>query len=522
MNDANPSMLSFLRCASMAALLAACDGGAPVEPGNDSGPGDGGVDAPSMTMDDAGQSDGGSHGESDAGPPGGSDGGADGGTSLPEHCPRLPAAGPRPSCTATPSVVEIAREGDVELRGDQRWTCEHVYHLRHTVFMMSGTLTIEAGTRIIGDDGAALVVTQNARLEAIGHPEAPIVFTSSQPEGSRGPGDWGGIVLLGDAPINTTGMSGGTMLPSGTNVVEGLPATDSRGLYGGSDVTHDCGTIRWARIEYAGYQFGAGNELNGLTLAGCGSETEIEFVQVHLGLDDGFEMFGGSPNLRFVIATAIDDDGLDWDFGYVGTIQFAVVDRLGVAGVGSGDPNGIEADNHPNAFDSTPRSNPDVWNVTLVGEPAQGAGIGVVLRRGTHGAIGNAIVLDWPRLGVNVRDMASISAAGRDLTITHGIFFRNGPGGTVHFAYGTDSSSTPEDDRIYDTVFDDAAAMNRIGVDPMLPATSDSAPSWVPLPGSPVTTGAGTPPARLQTQARFVGAFGPGCPDWSVGWTAYP
>jgi hypothetical protein len=512
------STIRNFRFVLLSALLGACDGGV-VEPGGDSGGRDGGVDS-GLVAGDAGEdrdgADGGSTGDAGS-PEGGSDAGA-----LPAYCPALPAAGPRPVCPASPTVVEIAPEGDVELRGDQRWTCDHVYHLRHTVFLMEGTLTIEAGTRIVGDRGAALVITQHARIEAIGHPEAPIVFTSSQPEGARAPGDWGGVVLLGDAPINTTGMDGSGMLPPGTNAIEGLPATDLRGRYGGTDAAHDCGTIRWARIEYAGYQFGAGNELNGLTLGGCGSETEIELVQVHLGLDDGFEMFGGSPNLRFVIATAIDDDGLDWDLGFTGTIQFAVVDRLGLPSVGSGDPNGIEGDNHPHAFDNVPRSNPDVWNVTLVGERAQSAGIGMVLRRGTYGSIGNAIVIDWPRLAVNVRDVASISAAGRGLTITNSLFFRNGPGGRVHFAYGVDLPATPEDDRIYDTVFDDAEAMNRFDVDPRLGDISGTPPRWVPPLDLPVVRGGGRPPAHLQSQATFIGAFGPGCPDWSAGWTAYP
>lgn len=458
----------------------------------------------------------------DAGPPPGDAGDAgmtDGGT-LPTYCPTIGDPGAAPTCPplASRPVVEIAPGDDLEQTGALSWTCENTYHLRNTLFMMSGTLTIGAGTHVIGDNAAALVITQGASIDAVGHPDAPIVFTSSQDVGSRNPGDWGGVVLLGDAPINTTGSvpGGGGMLPTGVNAIEGLPSTDTRGRYGGADAAHDCGTIRYARIEYAGFLFGADNELNALTMGGCGTATEIDHVQTHLGLDDGFEMFGGAPNLRFVIASGIDDDGLDWDLGYTGTIQYGVVDRLGLLTTGSTDPNGIEADSHPTTFDSAPRSNPTVFNITLVGQSSQAAGIGMVLRRGTFGTIANAIVLDFPSSGVNVRDMVGIDAAGDELSVTNSIFFNNGVGGAEPFAYGSGAS------RVTDTVFDEASEMNRVGMDPMLGTISDTTPSYVPPVASIAATGGATPPAALQTQATFVGAFGPGCPDWSAGWTAYP
>lgn len=489
-----------------------------IEPGNADSGTDGGGTPPA----DSGPPDTGvDPGPIDSGPPvdgGIDDGGADAGPPLPAYCPSLPAptAAP-PTCPALASrpVVDVATSGDLEQSGDLTWTCANTYRLHNTLFMMTGVLTIQPGTQILGDEGAALVITQGARIDAIGHPDAPIVFTSSAEEASREPGDWGGVVLLGDAPINTTGTVMMTMLPTGVNAIEGLPATDSRGRYGGSDATHDCGTMRWVRIEYAGYVFGMGNELNGLTLGGCGSDTDIEMVQSHLGLDDAFEMFGGSPNLTFVVASGYDDDGLDWDFGYTGRIQFAVVDRLGLASVGSGDPNGIEGDNHPSAFDNTPRSSPTVFNVTMIGEPMQTAGIAMVLRRGTYGTIRNAIVIDWPQLAINLRDTATISAAGTSVHVTNSIFFQNGMGG-MQFGHGTGGTRT------FDTVFDDAASMNRIDVDPMLGTVSDTAPSYVPPPSSPAATMGATPTAGLQTQATFVGGFGPGCPDWMAGWTAFP
>ena len=173
-------------------------------------------------------------------------------------------------------------------------------------------------------------------------------------------------------------------------------------------------------------------------------------------------------------------------------------------------------DNHPTAFDNTPRSNPTVFNLTMVGEAAQATGIGMVARRGTHGIVSNAIVLDFAQLGINVRDMVTIDAAGDALSITNSIFFENGAGGTQHFAYGTGAT------RVFETVFDDASEMNRVDTDPMLGTISDTTPSYVPPMTSPAATGGATPPAALQTQATFVGAFGPGCPDWSAGWASFP
>jgi hypothetical protein len=410
---------------------------------------------------------------------------------LPDYCPTLPAPGTAPSCPATPTEVTVT--GDIT---GTTWTCDNVYRLTGNVFVTSGTLTITAGTRIIGDDAGALIVTPGARIDAQGHPSAPIVFTSSRAVGDRARGDWGGIVLLGDAPINVAG---------GTDNIEGIEASETRGVYGGTDAAHDCGTMRYVRIEFAGRVLGTDNELNGLTLGGCGSATEIEMVQMHRGLDDAFEMFGGSPSLRFVVASGMDDDGLDWDQGYQGSIQFAILHRYGDSG--SSDPNGIEADNLNGSNDATPRSNPTVFNLTVLSSDATRANqVGMVLRRGTYGALGNVLVQGFP-LGVDVRDPAGEAAAGTDLTVENSIFFMN-------TADVTDAS--PEA-----TAFMAAGAMNRFGTNPMLTSISESTPNYVPAAASPVLTGAGTPPAGLDTAAEYVGALAPGCPDWTAGWTSY-
>ena len=216
-----------------------------------------------------------------------------------------PDAAPQPD--APPGVTRVDVEaGDITT--DTTWTKDKLYTLRGYVFVTRGTLTIEPGTVIQGDSGSALAIGQDAKVHAVGTAAEPIVFTSSSPTPAAG--NWGGLVLLGKAPINVTG---------GTNLVEGFATSfGDRVRYGGTNAAHDCGTLKYVRVEYAGFELAPGNELNGITLGACGTATEIDFVQSHLGLDDGIEVFGGTVNLKHIVISAPDDDGLDWDLGWTG------------------------------------------------------------------------------------------------------------------------------------------------------------------------------------------------------------
>jgi hypothetical protein len=430
---------------------------------------------------------------------------------------------PSPSCPAN-APEEMVMAGD--LMGDRTWDCNRTYRLTGLTYIRGGTLTIRAGTKIIGlGMGAALVITRGARIDAQGTRNQPIVFTSANPAGMRRQGDWAGVVLLGAAPINVTGP-GAAM---GTNNVEGIEASDARGNYGGSDPEHNCGTVRYVRIEFAGQGLSMGNELNGLTTGGCGRQTTIDFVQVHQAADDAFEFFGGTHDARHLISTQQDDDGLDWDFGWTGRSQFVVIQSPPTSG--ESDPRGIEADNNGANNDATPRSSPTIYNLTVIG--ADGAEPytqpGIVLRRGTAAAIHNAIVMDYKQGAVDVIDNASAAltrTAPPTLFIRNSLFFRNGTDGMTHF---TDlSSSAAEgmpalDENMF---FRDAMWMNRFDADPMLPsATNRTAPVFAPAMTSPAATGAATPPAGFDGTATFVGAVRPGATgadDWTTGWTAFP
>lgn len=399
-------------------------------------------------------------------------------------------------------------EVSAPITADTTWSGRNTYVLKTHIFVQSGTLTIEPGAKIVGEAGSSLVVTRDARINAAGTAQKPIVFTSAQPEGSRRPGDWGGVVLLGRAPINVAG---------GENYIEGFVAnTDERTKYGGTDADHDCGTIRYARIEFAGYKLANNNELNGLTMGGCGRRSAIDFVQVHKGADDGVEMFGGTADLKHLVITSPDDDGLDWDLGYSGRVQYFIVQQdLEVGNYG------IEADNNPNNKDALPRSTPELWNVTLIGSSRAAGGAtksgGMLLRAGTAGHINNAIVVDFPDVGIDIDGAPAVASYNRgELSIRNSLFWN----------LKGDKVSLPADAKDNDEGFDEAArildmANGNLVADPMVSAMHNlTAPSFMPLAAPSVLAGAVPPGGFFDASATFKGAMG--ATDWTAGWTAYP
>ncbi|HEU5058725.1 MAG TPA: hypothetical protein VFU21_19465, partial [Kofleriaceae bacterium] len=306
---------------------------------------------------------------------------------------------------------------DADITANTTWTADKTYILATHVFVRGATLTIEPGTVIEGENDSSLVVTTSGRLVAEGTASDPIVFTSSQPKGGRAAGDWGGVVLLGLAPINVEG---------GSEVIEGFDAGTEGIEYGGDDASHDCGSLEYVRIEFAGFELSTDNELNALTLGGCGSDTHVDHVHTHMGADDGVEFFGGTASISHLVVTQPDDDGLDWDFGWSGGAQFVIVQQNAVVG-----NHGFESDNNENDNDATPRSNPTIWNVTLIGSDAEPGAAGktqggMMLRRGTAGSINNAIIAYFADWAVDVADFATVEQAqGDSLAIHYSCFFQN-------------------------------------------------------------------------------------------------
>lgn len=410
------------------------------------------------------------------------------------------------ACETPPPPTVPPEEVPTELSGSVTWKAGTTYLLKGHTFLVNGTLTVEAGVKVVGEAGSSLVITDTGRLVAVGTAEQPIVFTSAKAEGQRAPGDWGGVVLLGRARLN---------LP--VQYVEGFFAgADDRTRYGGTDDSHNCGRLRYVRIEFAGFRIAANNELNGLTVAGCGSQTELDYIQVHRGADDGIEFFGGTANLKHALVTLADDDGLDWDQGYRGQVQFLIVQQ----GEGVGN-NAIEADNTERGADLTPRSSPQLWNVTLIGRAQAGSvrSTGMLLRAGTAGQINNAVVAHFGDQGVDI-DGAAAAAQ-----------FRSGALGVKYTLFwdirGNNSALPGESDNdgglVEATELLAPTTSNRF-LDPGVGGARDTrAPSFRPAASANAlnTTYADVPPGGFfDGSARFAGAVG--TVDWTAGWTAYP
>ncbi|HEX7077132.1 MAG TPA: T9SS type A sorting domain-containing protein [Candidatus Eisenbacteria bacterium] len=276
----------------------------------------------------------------------------------------------------------------------QHWTSAHDYLLRGKVEFAGGTvLTIDPGVYIYGEKATVgyLTIDRGAQIMALGTKSAPIVLTSDQSPGSMAAGDDGGLVIHGRAVANCLAS------PSDSCVSEG-----GAGYYGGNDDNDNSGTIRYMRIEYSGQEISPDNELNSLTMNALGRGTSIEYVQTMEGFDDAFEWFGGTVHLKHIVGIAEGDDGLDWQLGFRGRVQFAVIQQE----PGKGDK-GNEADNSEFNFVAEPESNPIFSNITYIGAPTGGAGstnIGVHWRRGTAGTLVNSIVLGFRGPGLQLSD----------------------------------------------------------------------------------------------------------------------
>lgn len=394
---------------------------------------------------------------------------------------------------------------------DTIWRAATAYYLEGTVYVENGTnLRIEPGTRIYGRPGAALVITRGATLHARGTPDAPIVFSGVNPPGTRHRGDWGGVVLLGGAPVNVAGAA-----------IEGMPADDPRGVFGGDDPDWSCGVLEYVRIEFAGYEVYANNELNGLTLGGCGANTVVRNVQVHMALDDGVEVFGGTVDLRNILITRPGDDALDWDLGWRGRAQFIAV-QLNRQG-----DNGFEGDNLGADHNALPRSAPVFHNVTLIGSGDRNAAQrAMTLREGTAGRFNNLLIGDFALEAIDIRDPVTAAlAAQNELAFAGVLFFNNGPDGNNGFA---DETGTRDDDGgfVEAGFFRLHAVGVRTGIDPLLPPTRHSlaGPDLVPLSASAAADGVARAPQDefWDEGARYLGAFAPGEQAWTRGWTAFP
>lgn len=280
--------------------------------------------------------------------------------------------------SAQPTALPRDITTDTTLTNDQEWL------LAGYTFVNPGvTLTIEPGTVIRGaaSGGAAasaLIVMRGAMIDAVGTPEAPIIFTSEN-DPLDGSWDetftetWGGVIVLGAATINSR-ADGSIVAKPITDKVEGVELGEDeieKIDFGGTNDEDNSGRLKYVSIRHAGEDLGAGNEINGLTLGGVGSETEISFIEVFANKDDGIELFGGTVSLRNVAMLFGGDDGLDFDQGWRGNVQYMVIMSIdgqtaADAGRDASDKGG-EHDGATNPLTETPLGMAYIANATLVG-----------------------------------------------------------------------------------------------------------------------------------------------------------
>ena len=395
--------------------------------------------------------------------------------------------------------------------GTETWTNANYYVLRGAVFVDQGaTLNITAGTRVIGEAGSVgtLIVSQGGRLNAVGTATAPVVFTSDQPIGRRGRGDWGGIIINGRAPINF-----------GTGEAAGEGDT---GHYGGPDENDNSGRLSYVRVEFSGVEFSPDNELNGIAFQGVGRGTQVDHVQAHMSRDDAIEFFGGTVDMKYAVMSNAADDSLDWTFGWRGRVQFAAVTQRGDDG-----DNGIEADNNEFNNNALPRSNPQVYNITLCGDPDRSEGgespRAANLRRGTAFTLRNFLVTGFKSTGLQIETTTATTAQVTNGTTQMGAGVQWNIGVTGGTPVGLHSSVATH-------VAAGRFADVRVNVDPGVSTagcSNHAAPHFQPTSVATLAGGQMTPiqppnDGFFET-VTFIGAVPPApAANWLDGWTSFP
>jgi hypothetical protein len=386
------------------------------------------------------------------------------------------------------------------------------YTLKGYVFVTDrATLRFAAGSIIVSDtiQKGALIVERNSRLFAEGTAAEPIIFTSGKAPNQRTPGDWGGIVLLGNAPTNRTTPP---IIEGGINSV-----------YGGAITADNSGSLKFVRIEFAGIAADPNSEINGLTLGGVGSGTILENIQVSFGNDDAYEFFGGTVNAKNIIAYATADDDFDFDFGYVGRIQFGISLRDPQFVDGGDAGNGIECDNDGSGTTAIPRTRPQLSNFTFCGpngapNTAANHNFNTRWRRSTHFVLRNSILMGYAKGGFQFESDSTAQAYidGRSSfrhNLVHAVVEPYKVSSTTLInsatvqakAEGVDSSKTYSN-----------------ATDIMLENPFNlTAPNFAPKVGSPATAANAASFVGMSgfTSTTYAGAVG--TTNWLQGWTSF-
>ena len=422
------------------------------------------------------------------------------------------------SCTdPDPDPEPEKPKGNAVLEGEIQTTrtlsADTIYLLKGFVYVLDGaTLNIPAGTILKGDKAtkATLIIERGGKIMAKGASSKPIVFTSNQPKGQRNYGDWGGIVICGKSTVN---------VPGGEAKIEGGP----RSFYGGNNANDNSGVMSYCRLEFCGIEYSTDNEINGLTMGGVGNGTAIDHIQVSFCGDDSYEWFGGSVNVKYLVAFRGWDDEFDTDNGFSGRLQFLV----GIRDKNVADKslsNGFESDNDSQGSNNTPYTSPTFSNVSLFGPidneyaPTGGNGdfqAAMHLRRNTKLQVYNSVFAGWP-VGLFIEDggrgSAQTNAMNGELVVKNCFI----AGMKANFKEDVNGAGGADFNATY---FNRADGKNKIFgnvSDLKINSLTLSNPNFLPQSGSPLLSGADFTGLSGFESVNFIGAFG--TTDWTSGW----
>lgn len=396
------------------------------------------------------------------------------------------------------NVVQVSGK----ITTDQTWKESEKHLLIGFVYVENGAqLIIEAGSIVLGDkiSKGTLIIKPGGKINARGTSTKPIVFTSASAKGSRSYGDWGGIIMLGKAPVNKNPAT-----------IEG----ENISTFGGTNSADNSGVLNYVRIEFAGIAFETDKEINGLTLGGVGSGTLIDYVQISYSGDDAFEWFGGTVNATHLISYRPIDDDFDTDWGYSGNVQYgyilrdpAIADQCSCS-----DSNGLESDNDSAGSNAAPQTSAKFANISIFissGTVNSKYRSAFRLRRNTAISIYNTLVA-----AAFIKGGIELESAATQANFETGKMNLNGLIVTGMNKPIVSGNSTK---------LNETSRKNQFGVDVTalgLSATynSLSSPNATLTPSSRLLTAAYTTPSGFESNT-YIGAFG--TTNWAQGWTDF-
>ena len=427
------------------------------------------------------------------------------------------------ACQLGAATIEVT--DSIAAGTEVKWTADNTYLLKRVIYVQPGaTLTIEPGTVIKGTPAAeamatagipnavsALWVTRGGKLMAEGTADKPIIFTAQADNVAEmndlpveASGLWGGVVLLGNAQINSAQDSAGNVATPKYEVFEGTEDLPQH-RFGGDDDADSSGVVRYVSIRYPGNQFAPDRELNGLTMGGVGSGTVIEHVEVYGSSDDGFEWWGGVVNTRYLASIFSEDDSFDTDQGYRGVNQF----WFAMQKPGSGDKGG-EHDGDLNQANAATAPNPEqprsmwyTYNATFIGNGSSTAlnvrdESGANYVNGVFTGFAGGVLIDN-----DARYEFVVSGEGNLLNNVFDV---------ATFSQGNTNAQFLLDDTERGNVQAAAGLMS-------LSTTNDGGLDPRPAPGSPALANVRAPHDTAVMAVGYRGAFGPN-DLWARGWTA--